>query len=75
MKNAALSIAVAIALCASFIYGVSFGREVEHDAELNASYKAAAVSLYYQGFNTPAYTNAPDSTSDGTYYDYTYPEK
>lgn len=56
MKNVALSIAVAVALVAAFIYGVEFGRKVEHDSVVNARADVPAASSY----STYSYSYTPD---------------
>jgi len=71
MKNAALSIAVAIALFAAFVYGVEFGRKVEHDAAANARVEASAASSYSEGDYSPEtysfYSYTPDENPDTSY--------
>ena len=46
MKNILLSIAVAIGLFGSFIYGVHFGRQVEHEAVVNATTMSSIPTTY-----------------------------
>lgn len=72
MKYAILSIAVAIALFASFIYGVEFGRKVEHEALVNAN-KVSAASVYtYGSYYAPSYgsnyTTDEEPSDKGTDY-------
>ena len=70
MKNVILSIAVAFALVAAFIYGVEFGRKVEHESVMNAEIKASTASVSDNGIDIPTYSYdyAPDSSGDEAYY-------
>jgi len=77
MKHVVLTIAVAIAIAAAFIFGVQFGRKVEHEATVSADARAQATGNYYYGsYEVPAegYNLPTDKESAGSHY-YTPAEK
>lgn len=69
MKQVAVSVAVAIALFVAFIYGVEFGRKVEHDARVNAREAAAASCSSYGNYNYGAGHDVYEPKGE---YDYFY---
>jgi hypothetical protein len=69
MKQVAVSAAVAVALFGAFIYGVEFGRKVEHEAWINAKEASAASHSTYGNYS---YDSDHDVYEPKGEYDYSY---
>lgn len=68
MKHIAVSVAVAVALFVAFIYGVEFGRKVEHDAQVSA--KEASAASYYSYESSTQNDSGHDVYEPKGEYDY-----
>lgn len=68
MKHIAVSVAVALALFGAFIYGVEFGRKVEHDAQVSA--KEAPAASYYSSDVSSTYDSGHGTYEPKGEYDY-----